>query len=73
MKMLSCFDATFQVYRIDLDEGDVIVTATDGLFDNLYDQEIASTVSKSLEAKLKPEVLLKSFSLKFMKLVQTVC
>jgi len=43
------------VYRIDLDEGDVIVTATDGLFDNLYDQEIASIVSKSLRAKLKPE------------------
>ncbi|KAI8554894.1 hypothetical protein RHMOL_Rhmol05G0132300 [Rhododendron molle] len=39
-KML--FDATFQDYRIDLDEGDVIITATDGLFDNLYDEEIAA-------------------------------
>ncbi|KAG5548526.1 hypothetical protein RHGRI_014021 [Rhododendron griersonianum] len=44
-----------EVYRIDLDDGDVIVTATDGLFDNLYDGEIASIVSKSLQANLKPE------------------
>ena len=46
----------FQGYKIDLDEGDVIVTATDGLFDNLYEQEIASIVSKSLEAGSKPQV-----------------
>lgn len=46
----------FQGYKIELDEGDVIVTATDGLFDNLYEQEIASIVSKSLEANLKPQV-----------------
>ncbi|KAI8554892.1 hypothetical protein RHMOL_Rhmol05G0132100 [Rhododendron molle] len=44
-----------EVYKIDLDDGDVIVTATDGLFDNLYDGEIASIVSKSLQANLKPE------------------
>ncbi|GMP39064.1 hypothetical protein CsSME_00010050 [Camellia sinensis var. sinensis] len=44
-----------EVYRIYLDEGDVIITATDGLFDNLYDQEISLVVSKSLQAKLKPE------------------
>ncbi|XP_058213468.1 probable protein phosphatase 2C 71 [Rhododendron vialii] len=44
-----------EVYRTDLDDGDVIVTATDGLFDNLYDGEIASVVSKSLQANLKPE------------------
>ncbi|CAL5379583.1 unnamed protein product [Camellia sinensis] len=44
-----------EVYRIYLDEGDVIITATDGLFGNLYDQEISLVVSKSLQAKLKPE------------------
>ncbi|XP_010261225.1 PREDICTED: probable protein phosphatase 2C 62 isoform X2 [Nelumbo nucifera] len=44
-----------EAYTIDLDEGDVIVTATDGLFDNLYEQEIASIVSKSLKASLKPK------------------
>uniref|UniRef100_A0A5B7BXY9 Protein phosphatase n=1 Tax=Davidia involucrata TaxID=16924 RepID=A0A5B7BXY9_DAVIN len=44
-------------YRIDLDEGDIIVTATDGLFDNLYEQEIAAVVSKSLQANSKLEEL----------------
>lgn len=44
------------MYEIDLDEGDVIVTATDGLFDNIYEQEIAAIVSKSLQASLKPRV-----------------
>ncbi|CAN6484741.1 unnamed protein product [Victoria cruziana] len=39
-------------YEIVLDQGDVIVMATDGLFDNLYDEEIATIVSKSLEANL---------------------
>ncbi|KAK3031511.1 hypothetical protein RJ639_036025 [Escallonia herrerae] len=42
-------------YRFDLDEGDVIVTATDGLFDNVYEQDIAYTVSKSLQANLQAE------------------
>ncbi|PON63885.1 PPM-type phosphatase domain containing protein [Parasponia andersonii] len=46
-------------YKIDLDEGDVIVTATDGLFDNLYGQEIASIVSKSVEAGSKPQDIAK--------------
>ncbi|XP_050375990.1 LOW QUALITY PROTEIN: probable protein phosphatase 2C 62 [Argentina anserina] len=40
-------------YSIDLDEGDVIVTATDGLFDNLYEQEITSIVIKSLQSRMK--------------------
>ncbi|XP_062205108.1 probable protein phosphatase 2C 71 [Phragmites australis] len=43
-----------QNYTIDLDEGDVIVTATDGLFDNVYEQEAAAIISKSLQADLKP-------------------
>ncbi|OVA03109.1 Protein phosphatase 2C (PP2C)-like domain [Macleaya cordata] len=47
--------ALIERYHIDLDEGDVIVTATDGLFDNLYEQEIALIISKSLEANLKPK------------------
>lgn len=34
----------------------MIITATDGLFDNLYEQEIASVISKSLQASLKPQV-----------------
>ncbi|KAF6149185.1 hypothetical protein GIB67_026041 [Kingdonia uniflora] len=42
-------------YDIHLDEGDVIVTATDGLFDNLYEQEIALIISKSVQANIKPK------------------
>ncbi|KAK1652387.1 hypothetical protein QYE76_070192 [Lolium multiflorum] len=43
-----------QNYAIDVQEGDVFVTASDGLFDNVYDHEVAAVVSKSLEADLKP-------------------
>uniref|UniRef100_A0ACD5WX98 Uncharacterized protein n=1 Tax=Avena sativa TaxID=4498 RepID=A0ACD5WX98_AVESA len=43
-----------QNYAIDVQEDDVIVTASDGLFDNVYDQEVATIVAKSLEADLKP-------------------
>lgn len=46
----------FQEYEIDLNDGDVIVFATNGLFDNLYEQEIASIISKSLQASLGPQV-----------------
>ncbi|GMP39061.1 hypothetical protein CsSME_00010049 [Camellia sinensis var. sinensis] len=44
-----------EIYRIDLDEGDVIVTSTDGLFDNLYNPEIVSIVSKSMQSNFKLE------------------
>ncbi|XWS63171.1 hypothetical protein CRYUN_Cryun06bG0073100 [Craigia yunnanensis] len=44
-----------EVYRIDLNEGDVIITATDGLFNNLYEQDIASIVFKSLQESLRPQ------------------
>ncbi|EPS57887.1 hypothetical protein M569_16931, partial [Genlisea aurea] len=37
-----------ETYDIDLTEGDVIITATDGLFDNLYDEEISSIALKSI-------------------------
>ncbi|KAH9602450.1 hypothetical protein KSS87_003946 [Heliosperma pusillum] len=36
-------------YRVELEDGDIIVTATDGLFDNLYEREIASLVFKAVE------------------------
>ncbi|KAL2476906.1 putative protein phosphatase 2C BIPP2C1 [Forsythia ovata] len=42
-------------YRVDLEEGDVIITATDGLFDNLYDQEISSIVLASLDSDKRLE------------------
>ncbi|XVF01602.1 hypothetical protein REPUB_Repub04eG0102500 [Reevesia pubescens] len=44
-----------EVYRIYLNEGDVIITATDGLFDNLYEKDIASIVLKSLQESLSPQ------------------
>ncbi|XP_056163305.1 probable protein phosphatase 2C 71 isoform X1 [Syzygium oleosum] len=44
-----------ECYSIELDEGDVIVSATDGLFNNLYEQEIASIVRKSLQSGLSPQ------------------
>ncbi|KAL3620917.1 hypothetical protein CASFOL_035829 [Castilleja foliolosa] len=37
-----------ELYRVELEDDDVIITATDGLLDNLYDQEISSIVMKSL-------------------------
>ncbi|CAI9103997.1 OLC1v1002599C1 [Oldenlandia corymbosa var. corymbosa] len=37
-------------YKIELDEGDIVVLATDGIFDNLYEKEIAAIVTSSLEA-----------------------
>lgn len=46
----------FQEYKIDLEIGDVVVTATDGLLDNLYEEEIASIVSKSVHAKINAQV-----------------
>lgn len=42
-------------YDIALNDGDVIVTATDGLFDNLYDHEIASIIQNSLQSGLGPK------------------
>lgn len=42
-------------YEIALNDGDVIVTATDGLFDNLYDHEIASIIQNSLQSGLGPK------------------
>ncbi|TYG80751.1 hypothetical protein ES288_D02G241300v1 [Gossypium darwinii] len=47
-----------EVYKVDLYEKDVIITATDGLFDNLYERDIVSIVSKSLQESLRPQVLI---------------
>uniref|UniRef100_A0A1J3G3J4 Protein phosphatase n=1 Tax=Noccaea caerulescens TaxID=107243 RepID=A0A1J3G3J4_NOCCA len=43
------------VYHVNLEEGDVVITATDGLFDNLYEKEIVSIVCRSLEQSLEPQ------------------
>ncbi|KAJ0252010.1 protein phosphatase 2C 62 [Hirschfeldia incana] len=44
-----------EVYHVNLEEGDVVVTATDGLFDNLYEKEIVSIVCRLLEQGLEPQ------------------
>lgn len=46
-----------QVYHVNLEEGDVVITATDGLFDNLYERSIVSIVCRSLKQSLEPQVL----------------
>ncbi|XP_020257387.1 probable protein phosphatase 2C 71 [Asparagus officinalis] len=53
-----------QSYTIDLDEGDVIVTATDGLFDNLYEQEVEAIVNESLQTNLKSVEIAEILALK---------
>ncbi|KAK9989139.1 hypothetical protein SO802_029378 [Lithocarpus litseifolius] len=60
-------------YKIDLDEGDVIVTATDGLFDNLYEKEIASAVSNSLQASLKPQDIAEYLAMRAQEVGRSAC
>ncbi|KAK7847426.1 regulator of nonsense transcripts 1 like protein [Quercus suber] len=60
-------------YKIYLDEGDVIVTATDGLFDNLYEKEIASAVSNSLQASLKPQDIAEYLAMRAQEVGQSAC
>ncbi|RID77545.1 hypothetical protein BRARA_A00449 [Brassica rapa] len=44
-----------EVYHVNLEVGDVVITATDGLFDNLYEKEIVSIVCRLLEQGLEPQ------------------
>ncbi|KAL4614741.1 hypothetical protein ACB092_07G075000 [Castanea dentata] len=60
-------------YKIDLDEGDVIVTATDGLFDNLYEKEIASAVSNLLQASLKPQDIAEYLAMRAQEVGRSAC
>ncbi|KAD6795417.1 hypothetical protein E3N88_06313 [Mikania micrantha] len=46
-------------HMIELEMGDIVVSATDGLFDNLYEREIAMIVSKSFQAGMKPQEIAK--------------
>ncbi|KAJ6816174.1 putative protein phosphatase 2C 80 [Iris pallida] len=45
-----------QVFNIPVQPGDVIVMGTDGLFDNLYTNEISGVVVYATRAKLEPQV-----------------
>ncbi|XP_073122319.1 uncharacterized protein [Henckelia pumila] len=53
-----------ELYKIDLEEEDVIILASDGLLDNLYDQEIALEVSKHLAADSKPKEIAEALAAK---------
>lgn len=61
-----------ELYRIDLEEEDVIILASDGLLDNLYDQEIASEVSKYLALDSKPEEIAEALASKAQKVGKSV-
>ncbi|PKA55308.1 putative protein phosphatase 2C 55 [Apostasia shenzhenica] len=45
-----------QVFIIPVEAGDVIVAGTDGLFDNLYNNEITAIVVHAVRARLGPQV-----------------
>ncbi|KAJ6846920.1 putative protein phosphatase 2C 55 [Iris pallida] len=45
-----------QVFTIPVEPGDVIVVGTDGLFDNLYTNEIAAIVVNATRSKLEPQI-----------------
>lgn len=50
------FDPSGQVFMIPVAPGDVIVAGTDGLFDNLYSNEISAVVVNAVRSGLEPEV-----------------
>ena len=45
-----------QVFTIPVAPGDVVVVGTDGLFDNLYNEEVAEIVLDAVRAGLEPLV-----------------
>lgn len=45
-----------QVFTIPVAPGDVVVAGTDGLFDNLYNDEVTEVVLHSVRAGLEPQV-----------------
>ncbi|KAJ0982193.1 hypothetical protein J5N97_010448 [Dioscorea zingiberensis] len=45
-----------QVFTFPVASGDVIVAGTDGLFDNLYNNEITAVVVHAIRAGLEPQV-----------------
>ncbi|XVF17864.1 hypothetical protein REPUB_Repub10bG0161300 [Reevesia pubescens] len=51
-----------QVFRIPVLPGDVIVAGTDGLFDNLYNNEVTAVVVHSLRAGFSPELMAKQIA-----------
>lgn len=46
-----------QVFRIPVSDGDGIVAGTDGLFDNLYDDEVSALVAEAVKSGLDPQAM----------------
>lgn len=53
---LYCLPCLYQVFTIPVAPGDVIVAGTDGLFDNLYNNEITAVVVHATRAGFSPQV-----------------
>lgn len=53
---------SIQVFTISVAPGDVIIAGTDGLFDNLYNNEIKTVVVQAMRAGLGPEVTAKKIA-----------
>lgn len=51
-----------QVFKIPVAVGDVIVAGTDGLFDNLYNNEVTALVVQGVRSRLSPEALAKNIA-----------
>ncbi|KAF6166604.1 hypothetical protein GIB67_005466 [Kingdonia uniflora] len=51
-----------QVFNVPVAPGDVIVTGTDGLFDNLFSNEITAVVVHAIKAGLEPQVVAQSIA-----------
>ncbi|KAJ0078187.1 hypothetical protein Patl1_37189 [Pistacia atlantica] len=60
-----------EVHKIDLIEGDVVVTGSDGLFDNLFEQEIALIVSRSLQDGFKAQEIAESLAMRAQEVGQS--
>lgn len=45
-----------QVFTIPVTPGDVVIAGTDGLFDNLYNNEVTAVVVHAMRAGLGPQV-----------------
>lgn len=46
--------ADADVYELDLEAGDVLVAATDGLFDNMWDRQLEQLVATDLKVRVGP-------------------
>ena len=56
---VECLDVllcSYQVFTVPIAAGDVIVAGTDGLFDNLYNNEITAVVVHAVRAGFSPQV-----------------